>query len=133
VETNQPTNIPTDDELKAALCNYGPIAVAVYVPTQDDGSATYAWAMNHGDPLGDFVNDPNRGISHVVLLIGWDDNVVTSADGTQKGAWIFKNSWGEWGIPIKGNSDVGSGFGYVKYGNNNIGLGAAWVTPVASQ
>lgn len=46
----------------------------------------------------------------MVLLIGWDD---------EKGAWLVKNSWGEeWGE---------KGFGWIKYGSNNIGVFAAWI------
>ena len=47
---------------------------------------------------------------HAVLIVGWDD---TRCSG--EGAWIIKNSWGSgWGM---------DGYGYVEYGNNNIGSG----------
>ena len=47
---------------------------------------------------------------HAVLIVGWNDNLCGG-----EGAWIIKNSWGTgWGE---------DGFGYVKYGNNNIGYG----------
>jgi cathepsin L len=49
-----------------------------------------------------------------VLIIGWDDK----KDG---GAWLVKNSYGpRWGD---------DGFGWIKYGSNNIGQWAAYVVP----
>jgi len=48
--------------------------------------------------------------NHLVLLVGWND---------ERQAWLIKNSydmnWGE------------KGFGWVKYGSNNIGQFAAWI------
>ena len=57
--------------------------------------------------------------SHAVLIVGWDDNQCGG-----EGAWIIKNSWGRgWGM---------DGFGYVKYGNNNIGRGTCQITYIPS-
>ncbi|MCK4548671.1 MAG: right-handed parallel beta-helix repeat-containing protein [Candidatus Krumholzibacteria bacterium] len=48
--------------------------------------------------------------AHAIVIVGWDDNQCGG-----EGAWIIKNSWGlDWGQ---------DGFGYVKYGNNNINNG----------
>ena len=60
---------------------------------------------------GGVFNEKTEGkVGHVVLLIGWDDD---------RQAWLVKNSWGEkWGE---------KGFGWIKYGSNNIGQFAAWI------
>lgn len=59
---------------------------------------------------GVFNERQNQLGQHVVLIFGWDD---------EKGAWLVKNSYGpNWGE---------KGFGWIKYGSNNIGQAAAWV------
>ncbi len=99
--------IPSVPDLKTALCTYGPLAVAV--------NGNSVWFGNQGDVINDFPNNPQSGVNHAVVLVGWDDS---------KQAWLFKNSWGEWGIQVNG---AGIGFGYIAYGANNFGWGAAWV------
>ena len=54
------------------------------------------------------VNNISNGL-HTVSLIGWNDeyNGIDCLGNYAKGAWIFKNSWGdEWGD---------NGFGYLSY------------------
>ena len=104
VSSSGATAIPSDPDLKQALCQQGPLAVAV-------NASQLTWMGNTGDVIQDFTNDPTQSVNHAILLVGWDNS---------KNAWIFKNSWGPWGIQD-------SGFGYVGYGCNNIGWGAAWV------
>ena len=49
-------------------------------------------------------NYANPTSNHAILIVGWDDF---------KQAFLIKNSWGtDWGY---------DGFGWVKYGNFNIG------------
>ena len=93
--------IPTVEQLKQALCEHGPLTVAVYV------SPLFQAYIN-----GVFnEHDTTHGINHGVTLVGWDD---------QKKAWLIKNSWGAgWGD---------AGYMWIAYDSNNIGLGAAWVT-----
>jgi cathepsin L len=94
-----PDKLPTVEQLKTALIEHGPLAAPIFY---DDCLANYRGGVFNENDLG--------MINHVVLLIGWDD---------EKQAWLIKNSWGEtWGE---------KGFGWIKYGSNNIGVFAAWI------
>lgn len=94
-----PDQLPTVTQLKEALIAHGPIVTPIFY---DQCLANYRSGV---------FNEKDAGmVNHVVLLIGWDDT---------KQAWLIKNSWGEeWGE---------KGFGWIKYGSNNIGVFAAWV------
>jgi hypothetical protein len=94
-----PDKMPTVEELKTALIEHGPLVAPIH---SDNCLVAYK---------GGIFNEKNmKDISHVVLLIGWDD---------EKGAWLVKNSWGKnWGE---------KGFAWIKYGSNNIGVFAAWI------
>ena len=94
-----PDKLPTVAQLKEALIAHGPIVTPIFY---DQCLANYRSGV---------FNEKDAGmVNHVVLLIGWDDT---------KQAWLIKNSWGEaWGE---------KGFGWIKYGSNNIGVFAAWV------
>jgi cathepsin L len=99
-------SIPSVDELKWALCNFGPLYVTV--------RATPAFQAYVS---GVFDEHASGSPNHAVTLIGWDDSLK---------AWIIKNSWGTgWGD--------GCGFGLergymlISYTSNSIGYGAAWV------
>jgi C1A family cysteine protease len=90
--------IPTVDALKQALCEYGPLGVAVAVTP-----AFQAYTS------GVFNENSKADINHGVTLVGWDD---------AKQAWRIKNSWGTvWGE---------SGYMWISYGSNSIGYGASW-------
>ncbi len=93
--------MPSVERLKAALVEYGPLAVPIW--------ADYCFSVYKS---GVFNGRNSRSINHVVALIGWDD---------EKKAWLIKNSWGKnWGE---------DGFAWVAYGSNNVGLFAAWIQP----
>jgi cathepsin L len=88
----------TVDELKEAMCNYGPVSTAV--------TATGAFV---GYTSGVF-DERNPGmINHAVVLVGWDD---------EKNAWLMRNSWGtKWGM---------DGYMWIDYESNRIGEYSAW-------
>ena len=97
-----PDKLPTVEQLKNALIEHGPLVAPI---VYDDCLAGYKGGVFNEQDL--------VKINHAVLLIGWDD---------AKQAWLIKNSWGEdWGE---------KGFGWIKYGSNNIGMFAAWIDAV---
>jgi cathepsin L len=104
---SDPAEIPSDRELKQALIDHGPLAVAVWVDKHGD----QIWMTQDGTSvIQEFANDPQNNVTHAIMIVGWNNS---------KNAWIIKNSWGDaWGT---------HGFGYVGYGQNNIGWGAAYV------
>jgi cathepsin L len=92
--------IPTVAQMKQALCDHGPLAVAVWVSP--------AFQAYTSGVFNEHIT--TSGINHGVTLVGWDDS---------KGAWLIKNSWGGgWGM---------AGYMWIKYDSNLIGSGAAWV------
>jgi hypothetical protein len=94
-----PDKLPTVAQLKEALIEHGPIAVPMVF---DDCLRDYRSGVFNEKTAGE--------VGHVVLLVGWDD---------AKQAWLIKNSWGaDWGE---------KGFGWIKYGSNDIGKYAAWI------
>jgi hypothetical protein len=94
-----PDELPSVKQLKAALVEHGPIAAPMVF---DDCLLAYKGGV--------FNEHTEAKVGHVVLLIGWDD---------EKQAWLIKNSWGaDWGE---------NGYGWIKYGSNNIGQFAAWI------
>ncbi len=105
VDRDDTTFMPTDQAMKRAILDHGPIAVAF------NATADFVqWGWN-GAP-GVFKTQVQGDINHGIVIVGWDNN----KDG---GAWKIKNSWGcAWGQ---------SGFAWVGFGVNKIGFNAAWV------
>ena len=96
--TTQNATPPVAD-LKQALCDHGPLAVAM--------QATPLFQAYTG---GVFNQPGIFGINHAVTIVGWDDSTQS---------WIVKNSWGTgWGE---------QGYFRIHYGSNSIGYAAAWV------
>jgi len=91
--------LPTVDQLKNAIYNYGPIAVAVCV-----GNAFQAYSG------GIFSTNECTSVNHAVILTGWDDT---------NQYWVMKNSWGTgWGE---------SGYMRIRWNTSNIGYAASYV------
>lgn len=91
--------VAPNDEIKRAIISYGAVVSLIKF---DHCLKLYG--------TGVFNERQNEVGQHLVVIIGWDD---------AREAWLVKNSYStEWGE---------KGFGWVKYGSNNIGQFAAWV------
>lgn len=87
------------EEIKKALCKYGPIAASVQVTDVWRG---YKSGIIKIDPSGDKTN-------HAIVIVGWDDT---------KKAFLIRNSW---------DSDWGEGgYCWVDYNSSNISW-ATWI------
>ena len=110
VETGDAT-IPPVANIKAALCEHGPLATAVL--------ATPAFQAYTGVSPNDVFDeqDTTHGINHGVVIVGWSD---------KKKAWLIKNSWGTgWGNTA--GTGLQAGYMWIAYDSNNVGIGTAWV------
>lgn len=99
-----PNKIPSTEadiaEMKRAIVVYGPIVGTINL---DSCIKLYGGGLFNEERYGD-------GPYHMVLIVGWDD---------ERGGWLIKNSFGDgWGD---------HGFGWIKYGSNNIGKWSAWI------
>jgi len=104
VNEGKPDELPSVPQLKQALIEHGPLAAPLH---GDNCFSVYQGGVFNGHHSG----DP----THVVVLVGWDD---------ERQAWLIKNSWGEeWGE---------KGYAWVAYGSNNVGRYAAWIQPSPS-
>lgn len=122
-------NIPSEQALKSALCERGPVVTAVKSTGWDalDPTKTY-YIYSKSNPQWEelfpnkiFKGEPSKAnltfknfkdgdVDHAVLIVGWNDDIK---------AWIVKNSWGKtWGD---------DGYIYVAYDTQNLGFNAAWV------
>jgi hypothetical protein len=90
--------VPSVDQLKAAICNYGPVSASVHVSP--------AFTAYTGGVFDEHANGPTN---HAVTIVGWDD---------KRGAWLMRNSWGTWWGE--------DGYMWIEYGSNQIGSSAAW-------
>ena len=103
--------VPPPQVLKRYLMDFGPLTVAIYADPamQSYGAPSAPGETTHGGEEVFDENVNNQGTNHSILLVGWGD---------AKGAWKIKNSWGTgWGY---------GGYGWIKYGSNNVGAWASW-------
>ena len=104
IPSKDENTVPSIDSIKSAIYTYGPISVGV--------GANNAF-MDYSS--GVFNQCDGTQPNHAVNLVGWDD------DGQY---WIMRNSWSQqWGQ---------SGFMYIKYGCNQIGIAANYVVFTSS-
>ena len=97
----------TRDEIKAAIKEYGGVAIGFDANTWNYNEETHAW-----------YNPDSERVNHSVCIVGWDDNYSKKNFNTKpegNGAWIVKNSWGEeWGD---------GGYFYLSYYDSTYNLG----------
>ena len=94
--------IPTVEELKQAIFDYGIVSVAVKAGDQFQGYKSGVFEV-------DEPGDPN----HAVVLTGWDDDQGTN------GIWFLRNSWDtDWGE---------NGYMRIGYGMSQIGFAASFI------
>jgi C1A family cysteine protease len=100
-------SMPTIDELKYAIYNYGPVSAVI------DISYEMLSPFRHYDSGVFNICGGTLYARHMVVLYGWDDNQGDS------GIWRLRNSWGTgWGE--NGNMRI-------EYGCGNIGFNACYV------
>jgi len=95
------------DYIKSALLTHGPLYSSMKVGDASHDPASYSF----------YYEDPDtsdRESDHGILIVGWDDNYEMTHNSTaMTGAFIIKNSWGNWW----GGED---GYNYVAYEDDSI-------------
>jgi cathepsin L len=111
--------VPTDAEIKTALCQFGPLSTTALVTDLFGG---YTGGV-FNEVVDDAILHPVQpdglkafNVNHGIVIIGWDDATNT---------WTIKNSWGTtWGE---------TGFMRITRTSNNIGWMTVSVDPVAGR
>ena len=96
-------SVPPVANIKQAILNYGPVAVAICTPPA---------FMAYTGGVYNACEDPGD-LDHGVVLVGWDDSLGTS------GAWRLRNSWNTWWGE--------DGYMWIEYGCVSVGYGANYV------
>ncbi|MEO7970527.1 MAG: C1 family peptidase, partial [bacterium] len=120
---NEAVAIPTAAQIKATLCEHGPVVSWVGVTDSFMGYTVGTYQQDEDYATQKTKTCPSEGppsgavCGHYVTIIGWDD---------AKNAWLVKNSWGtNWGN--EGGLGTEKGYMWIDYGANDIGAGAMWV------
>ena len=99
-------NNPNDwDILKTYLMDYGPIAVSMYW-----SNGIQNFVENNHSPNDVYENDDSGYTNHLILCVGWVDDININGGGY----WILKNS--------HGTSQGYGGFCNLAYGCLNLGV-----------
>jgi C1A family cysteine protease len=97
------SGIPSVNDIKKAIIDYGAVSVAVYANT---AMSAYKGGIFNGCSSGQ--------VNHAVILVGWDDSQGDD------GVWFMRNSWGTgWGED--------QGYMRIPYGCSSIGYSACYV------
>jgi hypothetical protein len=113
--------IPAVSEIKAAMCEHGPVVSWVGVT---DSFMSYTGSVYKDDDYANEAKKPcpasgpiNGAVcGHFVTIVGWSD---------PKHAWLIKNSWGtNWGET--GGFGTERGYMWIDYNSNMIGAGSMW-------
>ena len=113
--------------IKEALMKHGALSVGIYYPNKADRSEVI------GDGQSMYSGPDHKVVTnHAVTIVGWDDNypatkfTITpkSGDVPVDGAWIIRNSWGDYTSSDKGHF-------YVSYLEPTLCDGVAYDTQAA--
>jgi C1A family cysteine protease len=106
-------SIPATEVLKQYIYDHGPVITSMYADPGEgfDGSYNGSFTFNY--------SAPGSSTNHLVLIVGWSDNLPPVQGGGPADGWIVKNSWGTgWGD---------AGYFYITYGAANIGMHSSFV------
>ena len=79
------------ESIKQSVYNYGAVAISYNHNKSFYNNISHSYYMN--------TSYTNEG--HMVSIVGWDDNFSSQNFNIRApgdGAWICKNSWGDWGV-----------------------------------
>ncbi|MGV8026743.1 MAG: C1 family peptidase [Anaerolineaceae bacterium] len=94
-------DIPTVEQIKAAIYKYGPVTARICVGSAFQSYTGGVFSINE---------DCDGSTNHQIILVGWDDDTQS---------WILRNSWGTlWGE---------NGYMRIKYNTSRVGEGTSWV------